>query len=217
MKKPKKAHTQAAAAALAAGGPKANIPDMFDPILMKPVPVANYRLFSTLTMNGTMDQKDSVTWECWVQYDPKTGLPAFRRTAWLVGDFRDPAGAGNWPANPVDLHDMGAQHRDSIVYLRVVSADANAKVMKVEDNYGAVQPPVEADKIQAGRFKDFYVILPSHPLKRGAGVRFDSRYLLQSNDRDTRLEVCYEAHPPGEVTAQVEDGGPPCIPPIQEN
>jgi hypothetical protein len=167
---------------------------------------------------------------------PGTYLPRWRTTAWLVGGFGlKPNGKGSyeskaWPEGAaVDLHEIGAQHRSAEVLVRVVTKKgntANVRLYLVEKDGTAVDPKdpdyeqkvLDENSIYGPLAKGFFLIRKSAPQRLGAQQhRYDNRYVLISDDKETTLEVYFPMHPPGSESAQTEDGGPPPVPPVNEN
>jgi hypothetical protein len=101
--------------------------------------------------------------------------------------------------------------------LRIVSSDPNAHITLVE-NAGLLVPSPKPEPIagHAG-YADFYEIRPAGVTKASGVASFDKRYRLTSDASSCVVEVFYDKHQPGSIVLQIEDGGPPAIPPPSEN
>lgn len=173
-------------------------------------PPAGYVEFSTCTMNSLIEGSGSVTWTCWVRESDDQGRKRrARTTAWLVAQVGSGGGALD-----VDLHAIGAQHRSHTVLVRTIPADATTQLFKTEENRVPIPPPNQK-AMKAGP-TGFYQIDPSDPQlsAKEAKVTFLNRYSLRSTGSKATIEVFFDKHPPGTFVRQLEDGGPPPIPPI---
>lgn len=158
------------------------------------------------TMQG---RKNLVEWTCFTEHNGTR--PVSRTTAWLEAKIKRAPGM-----NPgLDLWDIGAQHRTAKIKLRVTTPNGTpVPVVQVTDANGAqvgasAQPQPDAN--------GFYTIEPN---KANAA---NCEYRIQSNSNQLLIEAYYAAHPPpGGFLAvagflQAEDGGPPSLPPVNEN
>jgi hypothetical protein len=180
-----------------------------------PLPTApSYQKVSVLEMLDTMKgRKNFITWTCYAKYNGT--IPAERRTVWLSGVLKDRPDATNGDA----LWDIGAQHRDHQIKLRILTANGDVApagvLLQKTDGSGATpatQPTPDKN--------DFYTIEPN-----GSDPAIN-QYLLMSDDNKLTLEAYYADHPPAggflkifspKSAKQIEDGGPPSIPPVNEN
>jgi hypothetical protein len=174
---------------------------------------ADYALVARLQMFDTMEgKKNIIEWDCYAYYDINTNedKPANRRATWQVATFKRAPGL----KRGLNLFDIGAQHRTAEVYLRPVKKDPKARVslVKVWDDGKETELP-EIDQPKPDPVTGFYLIKEALPTTNG---ELTHKYLLRSNDPELRLEAYYAKHPPTK-SRQIEDGGPPCVPPVNEN
>ncbi len=179
---------------------------------------SSYRPVSTMQMLDTMGRKKAIIdWTCYVDHiNDAAGVPqpSSRITAWLEGKLKREPG----DTDGIEFWDIGAQHRTSYLMIRIVT---NKPFVLVKHWFDPAKP----DEIQAKvpGADGFFLIEPAQPVN---GVRkFD--YLVKSKDKSIKLEVYYPMHPPGPEFPnplppamhmfQTEDGGPPALPPVNEN
>jgi len=181
----------------------------------KPTPAATYILrqaMPPIPYDGTPDPAPfdgTVTWECYVEQ--QAGKLKNRASTWMVGTIQNPAGH----ALDVDLHVIGAQHRTALVWVRIVSKDPSVEITLVED--GGKGAKVVQKPTGTGPWSGFYAIHASLAKKVGANVQLDKRYRITGKDSGCVIEMFYDAHKPGSLVLQAEDGGPPAVPPVGEN
>jgi hypothetical protein len=155
----------------------------------------DYVLVATMQMLDTMKgKKNLVEWSCYVQYDADKDKPLYRTTAWLEGVIKRAPGE----TVGIDLFDIGAQHRDHTLKLRVLPKSPEHRLVTVDKKENELTTEV-ADA------EGFYCIEP--------GVA----YRLKSKHNNLQLEAFYPDHLPGTTKKQHEDGGPPAVPPVNEN
>lgn len=165
---------------------------------------STYQKVSAMQVYDTMKgRKRIIDWTCYADYG--TGnTPATRLTLWLEGDFKS-------KADGVDLWDIGAQHRTHQLLVRLVpSGHHTATLTQVTDSLGqavTVTPAQDAN--------GFYLIEGSLP---NGGTSPVNSYVITTDDPTLHLDVQFVGHTPGSAgTKQIEDGGPPSIPPVNEN
>lgn len=160
--------------------------------------------------------RNAIEWECYAFFDRAGQTPRKRTSPWLVGHLRNPsAGYVLW-----DLHDIGAQNRRHVAYVRPVVHGASIfKIVQTHENHDEIPNWKECSSVGQSAPQDplasFYEIQPSEPDLKKKDI-LKRRYKILSNDRCLRLEVVIKDHlPNGRLieTAQLEDGGPPPVPP----
>lgn len=175
-------------------------------------PPGNHRECASLSLRLTMGGRAGVTWNCHAPWDPATGRFISRRSVWLTGRYTTGGQPGRF-----GLHDTGAQHRTKLLWARLNSPDANAKLVELTRVPGAspAQPPSWVDQGRAPQTANgFFAIEPSNPRIAGGGwLEFDHLYELDFNAPWCELEIFYDQYPVGTVAAQLDDGSPPPIPP----
>jgi hypothetical protein len=161
-----------------------------------------------------MGGRADVTWTCHAPWDDASGRFVSRRNVWHVGRYVSPGGR----TARFGLHDSGAQHRSKLVWVRLHSPDANAKLVALTRVAGAspALPPSWIDEGLAPHLVNgFFAIEPSNPrIAAGGWLDFDHLYELEFTGPSCELEVFYDQYPVGVVSAQIDDGGPPPIPPV---
>lgn len=158
------------------------------------------------TMQG---RKNLVEWTCYTEHNGTQ--PVKRTTAWLEAKIKRAPGT-----NPgVDLWDIGAQHRIAQIKLRIVDRNgAPVPLVQITDQAGN---PVGTGKQPQPDSHGFYTVEPN------GGNAKHNEYRIQSNENKLTLEAYYAAHPPPGGfhmimgMLQIEDGGPPSVPPVNEN
>lgn len=177
-------------------------------------PPSNHRECASLSLRLTMGGRSDIAWTCHAPWDPATGSFISRRNVWLVGRCASPGGG----AARFGLHDIGAQHRTKLLWVRLQCPDADAKLIELTRVAGATPtlPPSWIDQGRAPQsVNGFFAIEPSHPrIAAGGWLDFDHLYELAFTAPWCDLEVFYDQYPVGTIAAQLNDGGPPPIPPI---
>lgn len=172
-----------------------------------------YREVSTLEMKDTMKgRKNLIVWTCWAEHSVIDNKPAKRITAWNEGVLKDAPGA----SPGLSLFDIGAQHRQAKIKLRIKSRSGNVTLTQVTDANG--KPTTVAPTKDTN---GFYTIEPARP----GGGSVVNQYEIHSTEKNIVLEAYFAAHPPGTPflainpvqNFQIEDGGPPSVPPVNEN
>lgn len=162
-----------------------------------------YQRVSALQVFDTMKgNKRVIDWTCYVDFSG--GKPASRTTAWLEADFQV-------SANGIDLWDVGAQHRTHQLWVRLVTNGGHtASLTQVTDSRGQpvnITPPMDAN--------GFYLVEGALPSSGKSPV---NSYVITTDDPKLHLDVQYVGHEAGTpTTKQIEDGGPPSVPPVNEN
>lgn len=165
---------------------------------------SSYQKVSAMQVYDTMKgRKRIIDWTCYVDFGGGN-TPASRTSGWLEGDFKS-------KADGVDLWDIGAQHRTHQLLVRLVpSGSHKAALTQVTDALGQ---PVNQAPLQDAN--GFYLVEGSLP---NGGTNLVNSYVISTDDPNLHLDVVYVGHiPGGVVTRQIEDGGPPSIPPVNEN
>lgn len=173
-----------------------------------------YVEFSTYKLERLIEGDALVTWHCWVHEVEHQGQKRkSRATPWLIAHIETRDGS---PLD-VDLHTIGAQHRSHVVLVRIVSGDPTAKIYRTEKGRVPVDRSAQVEATVSTSFGGkFYEIDYSDPLLGPDPEKptFLNRYSLRSRHSKATIEVFFEKHPPGTFVRQIEDGGPPPIPPI---
>ena len=174
----------------------------------------NHRDSASFTLNLSMAGRAGVTWKTHAPWDPASSRLISRRNVWIVGRYTH-AGAGTIRFG---LHDTGAQHRTKVVWARVHSPDAGARIAELTrvPNPSPTVPPTWVDQGNTPQSANgFFAIAPSRPqIAVGGWLDFDHLYELVFSAPWCELEVFYDQYPVGTITAQLNDGGPPPIPPV---
>lgn len=168
-----------------------------------------------MSIQLTMGGRAEIVWKCYAPWDPASGRFISRRSVWLVGRY---ANTGGGRTVRYGLHDSGAQHRTKLVWARVHSPDANARLIELTRVAGAAptMPPSWVDQGRTPQSTNgFSAIEPSNPhMSAGGWLEFDHLYELEFSAPWCDLEVFYDQYPVGTIAAQLDDGGPPPIPPV---
>jgi len=173
-----------------------------------------YREVSTLELKDTMKgRKNLIVWTCWAENDAAANKPASRITAWNEGVLK--AAPGTSPG--LNLFDIGAQHREARIKLRINSRSGNVTLTQVTDASGNPTATAPTKDVNG-----FYTIEPARP---GGSNVVVNQYEIRSTEKNIVIEAYFAAHPPaGPFLAihpvnffQIEDGGPPAVPPVNEN
>lgn len=177
-------------------------------------PPVDHRECASLTLRLTMGGRNDITWACHAPWDAATGRFISRRTVWLTGRY---PGLGTQTVR-FCLHDSGAQHRTKLVWARPHSPDANAKIVELTRVPGPspTVPPTWQNQGNAPQSAHgFFALEPSNPhVASGGWIDFDHRYELEFAAPWCELEVFYDQYPVGTIAAQMDDNGPPPIPPV---
>lgn len=180
-------------------------------LIAQPLPrPASYRPVSAMQMMDTMQgRKNLIEWTCYTEHNGTK--PTSRTTAWLEATIKRAPGT----SPGLDLWDIGAQHRTAKIKLRVSARNGTpVPVVQVTDAAGT---QVGASQQPQPDINGFYTIEPNK------GNAAHCEYRIQSNESKLTIEAYYAAHPPpGGFLAvmgffQTEDGGPPSLPPVNEN
>lgn len=173
-----------------------------------------YREVATLELKDTMKgRKNLIVWTCWAENDAAANKPASRITAWNEGVLK--AAPGTSPG--LILFDIGAQHRQATIKLRINSRSGNVTLTQVTDASGNPTATAPTKDVNG-----FYTIEPARP---GGGNVVVNQYEIRSTEKNIVIEAYFAAHPPGGPFLainpakffQIEDGGPPAVPPVNEN